>query len=263
MVAALVTGILSLRSPKVYMATASIVPPIDMLQQQGGLANKLGGGGQSLLRGMLDTGSVSELYTGILKSRVVSDKIIDRFDLLKVYEGVRTWTDARSRLGGNTIIKVGREGIVQISVKDLDPNRAAAMANAYVEELDLQIKRLSAGQAASKRKFFEGRLAEVEEKLKKIDNILTRDVEIQQMIFEMLAREYELAKMEEAKSMPTIQVLDKAVPPENRLARGTARKGILAGIAALMLGIFLAFTWEYVKRMKTIETNGQQATATA
>ena len=66
------------------------------------------------------------------------------------------------------------------------------------------------------------------------------------MLFELLNRECEIAKIEEAKSMPTIQVLDKAIAPEKGMGRGTATKGILAGIATMMLGIFFAFGREYV-----------------
>ena len=56
----------------------------------------------------------------------------------------------------------------------------------------------------------------------------------------------EIAKIEEAKSMPTIQVLDKATAPEQGMGRGTAKKGILAGFATMMLGIFIAFGREYI-----------------
>ena len=46
--------------------------------------------------------------------------------------------------------------------------------------------------------------------------------------------------------MPTIQVLDEAVVPELPVARGTVKKGMMAGMAAMILGMFLAFTREYV-----------------
>ena len=66
------------------------------------------------------------------------------------------------------------------------------------------------------------------------------------MLFELLNRECEIAKIEEAKSMPTTQVLDEAIVPEQGMGRGTAKKGILAGIANMMLGMFVAFGREYV-----------------
>ncbi len=50
--------------------------------------------------------------------------------------------------------------------------------------------------------------------------------------------------------MPTIQVLDPAVVPELPVGRGTVRKGLMAGIAAFTLGIFLAFGREYVAQAR-------------
>ena len=75
----------SLSQPRMYQANTSIVPPIDSLSQGCGLASKLGGAGSMLLQGMLNEGDLSALYVGILESRVVSEVLIDEFDLLNVY----------------------------------------------------------------------------------------------------------------------------------------------------------------------------------
>jgi len=241
------TVISSLRQPRMYQASTSIVPPTS--SQQGGLASQLVGGvggvGSSLLQGMLRQGSPSGLYVGILESRAVSDALIDRFDLMKVYKTDRKFV-AQKTLQENTSIKASKDGIVRVSIIDRDPNMAAAIANAYVAELDQQNKRLSSGQATSKRIFLENRLKEIQNELSKIENLQSREVQIKEMLFEMFAQQCELAKIEEAKSMPTIQVLDPAVAPELGIARGTVKKGISAGIAAFMLGIFLVFVREYV-----------------
>jgi hypothetical protein len=114
-----------------------------------------------------------------------------------------------------------------------------------VEELDKQNKRLSTGEASSKRIFLENRLKEVEAKLSQIDSIPTREAKVQEALYEMLIQEGELAKIEEAKSMPTIQVLDAAMVPEMPIARGTIKKGMMAAVAAFMLGVFIAFAYEY------------------
>ncbi len=54
--------------------------------------------------------------------------------------------------------------------------------------------------------------------------------------------------------MPTIQILDQAIVLEWPVGRGTVKKGILAGIAAMMLGIFIAFGGGYVQRITTRTT---------
>jgi len=189
------------------------------------------------------------MYTSILQSRAVVDGIIDRFDLMKVYGEKECRTSVSRKLRENTAIKVSDESIVKITVEDTDPNRAAAMANAYVEELDRQNKRLSSGQATSKRIFLENRLVEIEEKLSRIDNILSREAKIQEMLFELLTREYEIAKIEEVKSMPTIQILDRAIVPEVRVPRDTKTKTLLAGGVSFVLAVFVAFAREHFARM--------------
>ena len=164
----------------------------------------------------MDVGSISDMYVGILRSRSVADALIERFDLASVYKIPKSDSTVRQILQDRTSIKVGDEGIVTITVEDRDPCQAANLANAYVEELDRQNKRLFVGQATSKKVFLENRLKEIEKELSRIDNLLSRDAKIKEMLFELLTKEYEIAKIEEAKSMPTIQVLDKADVPEKK-----------------------------------------------
>ena len=245
-VAMAATVVLCLIQTRVYQATTSIVPPIDFLQKESDLSGALGAGKKSLLKSIISGGGIGDMYVGIMKSRVVADAMIDRFDLVKVYSKSKTRYDARKTLQRNTTFNVTNEGIVSITVQDRDPNLAACMANEYVEELDKLNRRLSSSQASSKRLFLEKRLQEIKAELSRIDNLPTREAQIKEMLFELLARECELAKMEEAKSMPTIQVLDPALEPERPVGRGTVRKGIMAGVVSLILGISLAFARDYV-----------------
>lgn len=253
-VAALATGLKSFLSPPTYVATASVVPPMDTLRGDQGLgAGLMGTGGASLLRKVMDVGSVVDMYVGILQSRAATDTIIDRFDLRNVYEVGASRHRARARLQADTSFRVSDDGILYIKVEDKDPNRAADIANAYVEELDRLNKTLSVGQTASKRVFLETRLHEMETDLSRPD-IPTREEKIQEMLYELLMRELWIAKIEEAKSMPTIQVLDSAVPPERRKARGTIRWASLAGAIAFVVMVFFAFAREYFVECRTLET---------
>lgn len=246
LVAMSLTVVTSMRKPRQFQSSVTIVPPLDILQRESGGA--LGSLNNSLLRQVMDTGAdtIAKMYVEILQSREVADAVIDRFHLMDVYEDIEYRADARKQLEKNTKVETTDGGAVKITVLDQDPNRAAAIASAYVEELDKRNKKLSAGQATSKRIFLENRLKEVEGKLSKIDNILSREAKTQEMLYDLLVTQYEMAKIEEARSMPTIQVLDPAVVPELGVGRGTVRKGILAGVVAFMLGVFLAFSREYV-----------------
>lgn len=250
-IAIVTTVIISLLLPEIYSATTTIVPPTEILQKGSGLEGVLGGGESSIslmIGEAIDVKNIVNMYVDILESRVVADAIIDRFDLLQIYD-VKERVEASKKLQKNTTHKASKGNIVRITVEDRDPNRAAAMANAYVEELDRQNKRLSARQATSKRIFLENRLEEIEKKLSKRENILSREAKIQEMLFELLTREYELARIEEAKSMPTIQILDRAVIPEVRLPRGNVKKTLLAGVVSFMLAAFVAFAREYFAKI--------------
>jgi len=240
---------ISLLLPKMYCATASIVPPMDIMQKERGLTGGLGGG-SSLLQEAMGVTSIADMYAGILKSRVVADAIIDRFNLTSVYEKERYKSDVRKKLKKSTSIKVSKNGIVSVSVEDRDPNRAAAMANAYVGELDRQNKKLSAGQATSKKVFLGTRLKEIEQELSKIENLLSREAKIKEMLYELLTREYEMAKIEEARNMPTIQILDRAVVPEKKCKPKRVQMVVLSAITALFLAVFIAFVREYCARVK-------------
>jgi uncharacterized protein involved in exopolysaccharide biosynthesis len=240
--AALGTGVVCYCARPRYTAVASVVPPLEALQGRAGLGlGLLSGGEAALLRNLMDTSNLTDTYVGILQSRAVADALVERFDLVRAY-GAGGWkAKARARLERNTDIRVSDKGIIRVQVVDYDRDRAAALANAYVEELDRQNKRLAAGQAASKRAFLETRLQEVEQRLSRIDSLRSQDARIQEMLYELLVREYEIAKIEEAKSLPTIQVLDPAVPAELRNARGTVRKAALAALIAFVCAMVLAF----------------------
>jgi uncharacterized protein involved in exopolysaccharide biosynthesis len=238
------TAIISLFLPKSYAATASVVPPFDVLQKTN-FAGGLGAVKSPLLDKMMDVTSIADMYVGILQSRSVVDALIERFDLAKVYNNPKYISDVRKKLAGRTSIRVTDEGIVTITVEDREPNRAAALANAYVEELDRRNKLLFVGQAANKKMFLQNRLKEIEQELSQIDNLLSRDAKIKEMLFELLTREYEIAKIEEAKSMPTIQVLDKAVVPEKK---SKPKRGLIivsAAAIALFVSTIVAFIREY------------------
>ncbi len=237
-------------TPRRYESSATIVPPMEVLQKEVG-GRGLGALRNTVLNDIIDTSSVAGIYMEILRSRDVADALIDRFNLMEVYDKTQYQSRARERLARNSRIEMTEDGAVRISVTDLDPNRAAAIVDAYIEELDRRNKLLSTGQATSKRVFLETRLKEIEAKLGRIEEIPAHEAQVQQMLYDLLVRECELAKIEEAKSMPTIQVLDEAVVPELPQGRGTIQKGILAGLAAGMFGIFVVFTREYLQAARS------------
>jgi uncharacterized protein involved in exopolysaccharide biosynthesis len=158
--------------PKRYTATARLMPPgygansqlalaLPALSEQGG-ANGAGGvmGLASQLLGMNTSG---ELVIGALQSRTVEDRVVDRLGLMAVYSD-KYREDARKHLERYTEISIGaRTGIISIQATDKSPVRAAAIANAYVNELNQVLADVNASSAHRERVFLQGRIGEVKE----------------------------------------------------------------------------------------------------
>jgi len=155
--------------PKKFESTTQLMPPDNQsttgLALMAGLAAKTGSGMGVVAGDVLGIQSSGALFVGILRSRTVEDQLIDKFDLKKVYS-VRLEQTARRKLAENTSIAEDRKsGIITITVTDGDPNRAAAMAQAYVSELDRLVAKLSTSSARREREFLEERLKAVQRDL--------------------------------------------------------------------------------------------------
>jgi len=82
---------------------------------------------------------------------------------------------------------------------------------------------------------------------------LMREVKVQETVFNLLTAQFEQAKINEARDMPTVQLLDKAVPAERKSKPKTRQNMAIAGTVSLFVGIFLAFVLEYIERMRKQE----------
>ena len=68
-----------------------------------------------------------------------------------------------------------------------------------------------------------------------------RDLKYKQSLLELYSKQFELAKMDEAKEAPSVQVVDKALPPEERSSPKRAQMMIKVTLIALLISILLAF----------------------
>jgi capsule polysaccharide export protein KpsE/RkpR len=154
--------------PKQYESTTRLMPPemnsnLAMLAATAGSA--LGGMAGSAASDLLGLKTSADLFVGILQSRTVQDDLINKFNLRKIYRD-RYWEDARKDLGKKTDISLDRKnGIISIQVTDKNPNRAAGMAQEYVEELNRVVTQLNTSSAHRERVFLEDRLAGVKQDL--------------------------------------------------------------------------------------------------
>lgn len=154
-------GVASLMKP-VFTARTVVMPP---QQQQSSAAAALGSLGA--LAGLAGGGIKSPVdqYIALMQSATVSDRLIDRFKLMEVYEE-EFRSVARKTLLTKAIITAGKkDGLIVVEVDDHDPKRAADIANAYVDELRLMTNTLAVSEAQQRRRFFEQQLEVTKKRL--------------------------------------------------------------------------------------------------
>jgi uncharacterized protein involved in exopolysaccharide biosynthesis len=146
-----------------FTARTAFLPP---QQQQSAAASALASlGGLSSLIGGAAQRTPADQYVALVQSTTIADRIIDKFELLKVYDKDFRF-EARKELARNTRVAAGkRDGIIVLEVDDESPSRAADMANRYVEELRLMTNRLALTEAQQRRLFFEGHLQRTRDRL--------------------------------------------------------------------------------------------------
>jgi capsule polysaccharide export protein KpsE/RkpR len=126
-----------------------------------------GGGSRVLagLGGLLGMKTTGDLFVGVLGSETVQDDLIAKFNLRKVY-GKKLWKDARKKLTSRTDLSVDKKSeIIQISVEDRSPQRAAAMAREYVDELNRLMATLNTSASHRERIFLQAQLQQAKQNL--------------------------------------------------------------------------------------------------
>lgn len=164
--------------PHVYTGIARFLPPQQSLTMSGQILESVrmsGGvgttaaGGLGSLSAFLGLRTPGELYVGMMTSDSVLDAVIQRFNLKERHRIKRT-DDARLFLKGTIKVASEKSGIITVRATDRDPKQAAALANAFVEELDVLLSSMAQREAKGQLSFLERersqaslKLAEAEE----------------------------------------------------------------------------------------------------
>jgi uncharacterized protein involved in exopolysaccharide biosynthesis len=164
--------------PKSFTSTMQLMPPDPQsssgMAMMAAMAGKAGGSLAGVTGDLLGLKSSGALFIGVLRSETSEDRLIQQFDLRKVY-GQTFITDARTKLDENTSISEDRKsGIITISVTDHSPERAAALASAYTDELNSLVSELSTSSAHRERVFLEERVKVVKQDLDDASNQLAQ-----------------------------------------------------------------------------------------
>ncbi|MDD3725636.1 MAG: hypothetical protein PHI44_00325 [Candidatus Ratteibacteria bacterium] len=151
--------------PKYYKANASILqPPERELKIETG-SSEISEKMSSQLR------TNTELFFSVLNSRSMKDAIIEKYNLVEAYN-VSNIDRAREKLDKLTKISLTKEKVIEITVVDRNPKRAAEIANFFIQRLDETIKEISITTAKQDRIFIEGRLKETESSIKDLEEKL-------------------------------------------------------------------------------------------
>jgi uncharacterized protein involved in exopolysaccharide biosynthesis len=322
-----------------FTAKTTFLPP---QQQQSAAASMLAslgslGGLASAATGLKNP---NDQYVAFLQSRAIENALIDRFDLMTRYEA-KTRTDAIRGLEGRARISAGKDGLISVEVDDFDPEFAADLANAHVQELSQLTAKLAVTEAQQRRVFFEKQLQDAQAKLTQADvalratgispdtlksspeaavgavaeleaqvvaqevkiasmrayladtapdmqqaltqlralkdqvnkagrggtratneteaNYVTRyrDYKYYETLYEMFAKQYELAKVDESREGAVIQVLDVATPPDYK---SKPKKALIAVLATLATG-FVLLLFVFVRQALSKASSDPEANA--
>ncbi len=354
---AIITIILTLFPYRFYIAETSILPPsqenislANQFMREFGIFPNMGG----------NVAGKQELLVEIIKSRTFANRIIEKFNLKGIY-GAKDLEKARKKFYENltivpdftdekrgSLLRKQQSPLTRIYFRDQNPEKAANIANAIVEEVKIFVNNFAISEASQRRLFFEEQLKHAREALikseedikmfqqktglitaeaqttmviEKIANlqaqITAKEVELEVMrsystvsnpdfqrveetikvlkkelakleatesngknlliptgtipalgleykrkfrqskfdeaLYEIMIKQYELAKIDEAKNAILIQVIDKAVPPEkaNTVRKFGRKKALTYTSFAFLFSCFLAFSMEFHERLSS------------
>jgi hypothetical protein len=95
---------------------------------------------------------------------------------------------------------------------------------------------------------------------------LYRQTKIQETVYELLTQQYEIAKIQEVKEIPTVKVLDLANVPERKASPHRLTLMILGMLLAFSAGIVWvlgAATWQQMDPQDSRRQLGQEILATS
>ena len=78
-----------------------------------------------------------------------------------------------------------------------------------------------------------------------------REFKYQEALYEILLKQYEAARLDEARDAALIQVIEKAIPPEKRVKPKRKQMVMIATFSGLFFSVFAAFFMEYIEKLKS------------
>jgi uncharacterized protein involved in exopolysaccharide biosynthesis len=154
-----------------FASDALIMPPTSS-QVSGGLTALLGGE-TSMLSGLLGTDLFSNnelnIVWSLINTKNLHDKAIEKFNLKEHYEfDSDFYADILKEFRSNLVFDLNDENMIEIRFEDKKPQMAYDILSFLIANVDSMYAELKVDEASFTQKFFEARLKETDEKLKKI-----------------------------------------------------------------------------------------------
>jgi uncharacterized protein involved in exopolysaccharide biosynthesis len=143
--------------PQPYVGRAQIVPQDGSSIGLSSLVNSLGSQYQSFAALLGGGKQPIDLYLAAARSDEVTGAVIDRLHLADRYGGPRA---ARLALGRRVDVHSLTGGILEVTARDHDPDRALALTRAYVTAITARLNTLSADRVTRKRAVVTRRFAD-------------------------------------------------------------------------------------------------------
>ena len=150
----------AMTAPLTYRAECKVLVP------RGGSGFSGNLGGLADLVGLSGTASSpTQMMMGIIKGNSVLDAVIDRFNLMQEMSIDARVTVRAIVLGNLGVVDEGRSSMLNVAYIHTDPQEAADIANAFVEELQNKLRDLSVSDAQQRMRFFESQLMQSQQEL--------------------------------------------------------------------------------------------------
>lgn len=249
--------------PRVYMAKAAILPSGG--QSQGGFLGLIASFTGAPPAGVLSEEVSSILFPSIFESRTVGLEVLEskyRFPkdgqviecTLSEFLAAESMDKAMKILHRMAAFDVNKEtGTMTVAVTTLYPELSAQIANRFVDSIERVCLKLRRTAALENRTFVQERLDKSLEELTLAEQSLTefrernvrmnapeldleflrlqRDVTLKSQIYVSLSNQAELARIEAAKELPVVRVLDRATTPDLPVP--------VPKLTSLVLGLFV------------------------
>lgn len=162
--------------------------------------------------------------------------------LVKVDDQGRAMVEVTARLRGQITAKEVQLGAMRTFAAERNPD--LLLAQQEIESMRRELARIEGASGAKPAK--SGAPGEG------IDNArLLRDVKYYEVIFELLAKQFEMAKIEEAVESAVMQVMDTAIVPDRKSKPFRAIRTIVAALLAGVFAVLWAFVYEWVAKARS------------